>query len=176
MLFVFSQVWSFYLFFLNILQWFLLYIDMNQPWIYMCSPSRFPLPPPSPPHPSGSSQCTSPEHLSHASNLGWRSVSPLIVYLFQCCSLRTSHPCPLPQSLKVCSVYLCLFFLFCIYGCQKYGTLHEFACHPCPGVILIFSVSFQFQYMCCRSEHSFYLRKERKWKKYKCKIHICFYF
>ena len=31
---------------------------MNQPWIYMCSPSWFPLPPPSPPHPSGSSQCT----------------------------------------------------------------------------------------------------------------------
>ena len=47
---------------------------MNQPWIYMCSPSRYPLPPPSPSHPSGSSQCTSPEHLSHASNLGWWSI------------------------------------------------------------------------------------------------------
>ena len=35
---------------------------MNQPWIYMCSPSRSPLPPPTPSHPSGSSQCTSPEH------------------------------------------------------------------------------------------------------------------
>ena len=35
----------------------------------MCPPSRSPLPPPSPSHPSGSSQCTSPEHLSHASNL-----------------------------------------------------------------------------------------------------------
>ena len=71
-----------------------------------------PLPPPSPSHPSGSSQCTSPEHLSHASNLGWWSVSPLIVYLFQCCSLRTSHPRLLPRSPKVCSVYLCLFFCF----------------------------------------------------------------
>ena len=39
---------------------------MNQPWIYMCSPSRAPLPLPSPSHPSGSSQCTSPEHPSHA--------------------------------------------------------------------------------------------------------------
>ena len=68
--------------------------------------------PPSPPHPSGSSQCTSPEHLSHASNLGWWSVSPLIVYLFQCYSLRTSHSHLLPQSLKVCSVHLCLFFSF----------------------------------------------------------------
>ena len=30
---------------------------MNQPWIYMYSPSRSPFPPPSPPNPSGSSQC-----------------------------------------------------------------------------------------------------------------------
>ena len=51
---------------------FLPYIDMNQLWIYMCSPSWTALPLPSPSHPSGSSQCTSPEHLSHASNLDWR--------------------------------------------------------------------------------------------------------
>ena len=35
---------------------------MNQPWVYMCSPSWTPLPPPSTCQPSGSSQCTSPEH------------------------------------------------------------------------------------------------------------------
>ena len=45
----------------TILQWFLPYIDMNQPWVYMCSPSWIPLPLPFPSHPSGSSQCTSPE-------------------------------------------------------------------------------------------------------------------
>ena len=38
------------------------YINMNPPWVYMCSPSWTPLPPPSPYHPSGSSQCTSPKH------------------------------------------------------------------------------------------------------------------
>ena len=38
------------------------YIDMDLPWVYMCSPSWNPLPPPSPSHPSGSSQCTSPKH------------------------------------------------------------------------------------------------------------------
>ena len=27
---------------------------------------------------------------------------------------------------------------------QKCGTLHDFACHPCAGAMLIFSVSFQF--------------------------------
>ena len=39
------------------------YIDMNQPWIYKYSLSRSPLPSPFPSQPSGSSQCTSPEHL-----------------------------------------------------------------------------------------------------------------
>ena len=71
---------------------------MNQPWIYMCSPSWSPPPPPSSAHPSGSSQCTSPEHLSHASNLGWWSVSHLVIYMFQCYSLRLSHPRLLPQT------------------------------------------------------------------------------
>ena len=37
------------------------YIDFNPPWVYMCSPSWTPIPTPSPSHPSGSSQCTSPE-------------------------------------------------------------------------------------------------------------------
>ena len=38
-------------------------IKMNPPKAYMCSPSWTLLPPPSPHHPSGSSQCTSPKHL-----------------------------------------------------------------------------------------------------------------
>ena len=29
-------------------------------------------------------------------------------------------------------------------GIKNYGMLHEFACHLCTGVMLIFSVSFQF--------------------------------
>ena len=99
-------------FFFFYLWWILSYIEMKQPWVYMCSPSQSPFPSPSPSHPSGSSQCTSPEHLSHASNLGWWSVSPLIIYMFQCCSLKTSHPRLLPQSPKVCYIHLCLFFCF----------------------------------------------------------------
>ena len=78
------------------------------------SPILIPSPPPSPSHPSGSSQCTSPEHLSHASNLGWRSISHLIIYMFRCCSLRTSHPCLLPQSPSLFYTSVSL-FLFCIY-------------------------------------------------------------
>ena len=37
-------------------------IEMNPPQVYTCSPSWTLLPPPSPYHPSGSSQCTSPKH------------------------------------------------------------------------------------------------------------------
>ena len=37
-------------------------IEMNPPQVFMCSPSWTLLPPPSPYHPSGSSQCTSPKH------------------------------------------------------------------------------------------------------------------
>lgn len=36
---------------------------------------------------------------------------------------------------------------------KKYGVLHEFACPPSAGAVLIISVSFQFQYMRCQSEH-----------------------
>ena len=38
------------------------YININQPQVYTCSPSCTPVPPPSPYHPSGLSQCTSPKH------------------------------------------------------------------------------------------------------------------
>ena len=58
-----------------------------------------------PSHPSGSSQST----LSHASNLDWRSISHMIIYMFQCYSLKSSSPCHLPQSPKDCSIHLCLF-------------------------------------------------------------------
>ena len=37
-------------------------IEMNPPQVYLCSPSWTLLPLPSPYHPSGSSQCTSPKH------------------------------------------------------------------------------------------------------------------
>ena len=37
------------------------YTDMNPPYVYICSPSWTSLPPSTPSHRSGSSQCTSPE-------------------------------------------------------------------------------------------------------------------
>ena len=60
-LFFFFQFYLF-IYLLHSIVLVLPYIDMNPPWVYVCSPSWSPFPPPSPPHPSGSSQCTSPEY------------------------------------------------------------------------------------------------------------------
>ena len=68
-----------------------------------------PLPPPSPSHFSGSSHCTSPECPVSCIKPRWRSISHIIIYMFQRYSLKSSHPLPLPQSPKVCSIHLCLF-------------------------------------------------------------------
>ena len=64
-----------------------------------------------PPHPTPLGHPSAPalSTLSHASNLDWWSISYMIIYMFQCCSLRSSHPRLLPQSPTVCSLYLCLF-------------------------------------------------------------------
>ena len=66
-------------------------------------------PPPFPCHPSGSSQCTSPKHPVLCIEPGL-----VICFLYdnihvQCHSPKLSHPHPLPQSSKDCSIHLCLF-------------------------------------------------------------------
>ena len=38
--------------------------------------------------------------LSHASSMDWRSISHMVIYMFQCQSLKSSHPRLLPQSPK----------------------------------------------------------------------------
>ena len=64
-----------------------------------------------PPHPTPQGHPSAPalSILSYASNLDWWSISYLIIYMTQCYSLKSSHPCPLPQSPKDCSIHLCLF-------------------------------------------------------------------
>ena len=57
---VFAFVFYFMLLYNTVLV--LPYINMNPPRLYTCSQSWNPVPPPSPYHPSGSSQCTSPKH------------------------------------------------------------------------------------------------------------------
>ena len=64
-----------------------------------------------PPHPIrlGHPSAPAPIILYHASNLDWPFVSHMILYMFQCHSPKSSHPRPLPQSPKDCSIHLCLF-------------------------------------------------------------------
>ena len=85
------------------------YIDMNPPRVYMSSQTWTPshLPPRiiSMDHPLA----PAPSILYPASNIDRRFVSYMIVYVFQCHSLKSSHPLPLPQSPKVRCTHLCLF-------------------------------------------------------------------
>ena len=64
-----------------------------------------------PPHPIPQGHPSAPalSTLSHALNLDWRSSSHMIIYMFQCYSLKSSHSCLLPQSPKDCPLHLCLF-------------------------------------------------------------------
>ena len=63
-----------------------------------------------PPHPIplGHPSAPAPSILYHALNLDWRFVSHMTIYMFQCHSPISSHPRPLPQSPKYCSIHLCL--------------------------------------------------------------------
>ena len=74
---------------------------MNQPRVYMFfsswNPSHLL------PHPIALGQPSAPAliTLSHASNLDWQSVSYMIIYMFQCYSLRSSHPRLFPHCASV---------------------------------------------------------------------------
>ena len=58
--------------------------------------------------PLGHPSAPAPSILYPASNLDWRFISYMILYMFQWHSPKSSHPLPLPQSPKDCSVHLCL--------------------------------------------------------------------
>ena len=68
------------------------------------------LPPTSPPHPIPQGHPSAPalSTLSHALNLDWQSILHMVIYVFQCYSIISSHPCLLPHSPKVCSLHLSL--------------------------------------------------------------------
>ena len=68
---------------------FLSSINMNQPQVYLCP---LPLEPPSPPHPSRLLQRPGLNSLSHTANSHWLSILHMVMYMFQCYSLKSSHP------------------------------------------------------------------------------------
>ena len=64
-----------------------------------------------PPHPILQSHPSAPalRTLSHASNLDWRSVSHMIIYMFQCYSLKSSH-LTFSHRVQKTVLYICVSF------------------------------------------------------------------
>ena len=96
---------SFFFFNFTILYWF---CHISK-WIchrYTCVPH----PEPSsllPPHtvPLGCPSAPAPSIPYSASNLDWRLISYMILYMFQCHSPKSSHPLPLPRSPQDCCIH-----------------------------------------------------------------------
>ena len=110
----FHIFWLFFFFNLILFNFTILYWFCHiSKWIchrYTCVP----YPEPSsllPPHtiPLGRPRAPAPSIQYRASNQDWRLVSYMILYIFQCHSPKSSHPLPLPQSPKDCSIHQCLF-------------------------------------------------------------------
>ena len=90
-----------------------------------------------PPHtiPLSHPSAPAPSIQYRALNLDWRLVSYMVLYMFQCHSPKSSHPLPLPQSPKDCSIHQCLFC--CIQGyCYHLSKFHIYALVYCIGVFL----------------------------------------
>ena len=86
--------------------------------------------------PLGYPSARAPSILYPASNLDWRFISHMILYMFHCHSPKSSHPLPLLQSPKDCSIHLCL-LLSRIQGYRYHlSTFHIYALLYCIGVFL----------------------------------------
>ena len=127
----------------TILWWFLPYIHMNQPWVYMCSPSWPSLPSPSPSHPSWSSQCTSPEHPVSC-------IEPGLMIYFTYDSIHISMlfsqiiP-PSPSSIESKSLFFTSVFLLLsrVYSHHYHlSKFHIYTLIYCIGVFLFFNYLF----------------------------------
>ena len=75
-----------------------------------------------PPHPIplGCPRAPALGALLHALNLHWSSLLHMVMYMFHCYSLKSSHPRLLSLSWKVCSVRLCL---LCYLACRIVATV-----------------------------------------------------
>ena len=93
----------------NIVMVFVTHHHESATGIHMFPPSCIPLLSPSPTHLYRSDRAPALGALLHASNLHWSSILHMVIYMFQCYSLKSPHPHLLPQTLKVCSLHLCLF-------------------------------------------------------------------
>ena len=121
----------------TILYWFChTSINMNPPQVYTCFPSWTPLPPPSPYHPSGSSQCTSPKHPVS-------DIEPGLVIHFTYDIIHVSMPFSqiIPSSfsprVQDCSIHLSL---FCCLTYRVIITIFLNSIYMCWYTVLVFFI------------------------------------
>ena len=107
--FFFFNFYYYYYFYFTILYWF---CHTSTCICHGCTRVTHPEPPSHLPQctiPLGHPSAAAPSILYPASNLDWRFISYMILYMFPCHSPKSSHLLPLPQSPSGCSIYLCLF-------------------------------------------------------------------
>ena len=111
--FIFILFFKFYFIFkLYIIVLVLPNIKMNPPQVYLCSPSWTHLPPPSPYHPSGSSQCTSPKHPVSCIEPGLATHFIHDILHVSMPFSQSFPPCPSPtESIRLKSVFFLVLFV-----------------------------------------------------------------
>ena len=112
-------------------------IEMNPPQVYMCSPSWTLRPPPSPYHPSGSSQCTSPKHPISCiePGLATRFIYDIIHISMPFSQIFPPSPSPTESKRLFCTSVSLL--LSRIQGyCYHLSKFHMYALVYCIGVFL----------------------------------------
>ena len=80
----------------------------------------------------------SAQALSHALNLDWRSVSNMIIYMFQCYSLKSSHPRLLPESKSLFFTSVSLLLSRIQGHCYRLSTFHIYMLMYCICVFLTY--------------------------------------
>ena len=113
------------------------YINMNPPQVYTCSPSWTLLPPPSPYHTSGSSQCTSPKHPVSCiePGLATRCIYDIIHVLMPVSQIIP--PSSSPTESKMLFYTSVSLLLSCIQGyCYHLSKFHIYALVYCIGIFL----------------------------------------
>ena len=110
--------------------------DIHQPYIYICP---LPLKPSShlPPYPIplGYHRAPTLGSLCHTANSHWVSTLHVVVYMFQCYSLKPSHLLSHPLGPKVCS--LCL-YLWCCHADKFIITIFLDSIYMCFYTVFVF--------------------------------------
>ena len=81
-----------------------------------------------PPHPIplGCARAPALSALLHALNFHWSSLSQMVVYMFQCYSVKSSYPC-LPHRIQKSVLYICVSSSFLLYlDCFGYSRFFVF--------------------------------------------------